>query len=181
MNISGQAFDVLGSLLNLLADPKAYEEQLTTLRKAIAENKKYVELIAPAGEIDNMLEKQRANKAKTEEVLLAAKTKAQEVTDNAMKRYSETIKEAERAAAEIFESANALKAKAQAEMDEAKRMQSAITDAEKAAKAHTAETTRLATQHKQLETKLAAVEKEQKEVERLRLELSSKLDKLRDL
>jgi len=181
MNISGQAFDVLGSLLNLLADPKAYEEQLLILRKSINENKKYVELIAPAGEISNMLEKQRANMALSEAALAKAKEQAQEIANSAKQKYENAIADANRDSIAIIEGAKKLQSDAAKAMKDALSKKDEIDKATKAAKAHEEETKKLADARKQVDVKLANVEKLQKEVEALRAELAGKLNKLLEL
>ena len=181
MNISGQAFDALGALLHLLADPKAYEDQLSVLRKAIDDNKKYVELIAPAGEIMNMLEAQRVKKVEAEKYFAASTAEAKKLVDDAVFQKERILLEAAAKAKEIVAEADALKSAAKAELVSAKEQKAAAAEAKAAAAAHTAAAEALDATRQELRAATDAANQVRVDVETLRSELAAKLDKLRAL
>jgi hypothetical protein len=181
MNISGQAFDTLGALLHLLADPKAYEAQLAELRKNIDDNKKYVELIAPAGEIMNMLEAQRVATADANKRLDDAKLQAKKIVDAAAKHGDEILAKAGADAAAVCAQAQAVLDAAKADQEEAKQGKAAAADAKRAASAHRTETGKLAKLREEVAAEKAAATQAREAAEALRAELAAKLDKLRDL
>ena len=47
-SIDGSSSNQLFDLLKVVANPEVYSEKVKSLEDAIAENKKYVELVAPA-------------------------------------------------------------------------------------------------------------------------------------
>jgi chromosome segregation ATPase len=181
MNISGQAFDTLGALLHLLADPKAYEDQLSVLRKAIDDNKKYVELIAPAGEIMNLLEVQRKNTAAAEARLAAAAAESRKMAEAAENAKQDVLRAAGAQAEALLKDAAETKAAAQAEMVNTKEQKAAVAAAEKSAAEHKEKSEALVALREALEQERAALKASQSEVDSLRAELAAKLDKLRDL
>lgn len=123
---SNQLFD----LLSLVSDPKAYAEKVQALEAATAENKKYVELVAPASDILRLREVTRQEREDAAGELAAAR-----------KQAADLIAEAKEEAAAIRNTANAAagatKRRAQQVMDHAQakaaELDLAIADA-KAAK-----------------------------------------------
>jgi chromosome segregation ATPase len=92
-----QIFD----LLAVMADPKAYNEKLQALQTAVAENKKYVDLVGPANDIMMLREKADTELAEARDqakqmreeadgVLAEAKTEAKAIVAEASKKASES-------------------------------------------------------------------------------------------
>jgi len=118
-------------LLSLISDTKAYDDKLQALEAATAENKKYVELVAPASDIVYLREALQKEYAAAKEELLNAKQSAAEI-----------VKSAEADAASVRDSANTfandIKAQAQRTLNDAQAqkadVEKAISDAQAAEK-----------------------------------------------
>lgn len=110
-------------LLSLVANPTAYEDKLKTLQDATAENKKYVEALAPASEIVALRDAARIElenaKAEAAEIKAKAKASAQNVLAKANAEASSILAEAD----SIKEKAIELQKQATGEMAQAKSIQ----------------------------------------------------------
>lgn len=122
---SNQLFD----LLSLVSDPKAYAEKVQALEAATAENKKYVELVAPASDIIRLREVARQEREAAAEELAAARKEAANLIATA-KDEATAIRNAANAAA------SATKRRAQQGMDQVQakhaELDRAIADAKSA-------------------------------------------------
>lgn len=179
--ISGQAMDTLGALLHLLADPKAYEQQLNTLRKAIDENRKYVELIAPAGEIMNMLEAQRVAGAEADKRLADAKTQARKMIDDAQIMGDDFRAKAAEDAKTIKAAAASELEKVKADADEVRNGKKVLAEAKKATDEAEKATAATEVERQALMADRAALAQAQAAADAIRAELAAKLDKIREL
>jgi hypothetical protein len=130
---STQLFD----LLSLVSDPEAYAKKVKALEEATAENKKYVELVAPASDILRLREVAQQDRILATQELAKAQAQAAEVISSA-KKDAEQIRESAHAFAnEVKQLAqntlNEAGAK-KAELDGAiKQSKQAALDAKKAA------------------------------------------------
>lgn len=119
-DITGSAKDNLTELLSIVTDPKAYSEKMSALQAKIAENKKYVELVAPASDIiklrndtRDLVEKVRQE---AEDIKTAATAEAKHITDEATVQAKETLAQAKTEASEIKANALEMQEKAKAEL-----------------------------------------------------------------
>jgi len=181
MNISGQAFDTLGALLHLLADPKAYEEQMNALRMTIEENKRFVELVAPAGEIMNLLEEQRKHQADAKSVVAKAEVEAEAVRKAAQHDAEQTRSAANQDAAAVLARAQEVQEQARADAVSAKEQRAAVAAAKKAEAEHLAKVEQLTALNEVLANERDEVLAIKETVSALRSELAAKLDKIREL
>lgn len=123
-NIDGSVpgSNTLADLLALIADPKAYASKLAELEKATAENKKYVELIGPASEIDKL----RSDAALDRENAAAATEFAKKFSKTLM---DEAKEDAAAIVAKAKEDAKELRDEAKVVNAEAKKLKAALADA----------------------------------------------------
>lgn len=134
---SSQLFD----LLSLVSDPAAYADKVKKLEEATAENKKFVELIAPASDIISLRETSRADRQLAAEELADATAKAAEIISTA-KSDAAVIKDAaHRFAADT-------KKLAEAALKDVQVQKSELERAEKEAKSAAAESRRATTAFK---------------------------------
>lgn len=131
---SNQLFE----LLSLVSDPEAYAEKVRALEEATAENKKYVELVAPASDIISLREKAQIDRKDAAYELAEAQRKAEEII-NAAKQEAAEIK----ASAHRF--ANDTKAIAENMLSDVSAKKSELDRAEKEAKNAMAENKRSTT------------------------------------
>ena len=132
----GGASNQLMDLLAVVANPDVYKAKLDALDAATAENKKYVEAIAPASEILAMREQIKAKNAEADTALTEARARADAAVKAANDSASAIVAEAQAkadamvaAATENKAATDALMAQAKAELAAA---QKATADAIKA-------------------------------------------------
>jgi cell division septum initiation protein DivIVA len=127
-SVGGGANQLL-DLLSLVSNPAVYEAKVKSLQATIAENKKYVEAVAPVSEILDLREKVKADKAASTTALAEAKVKADGLVKTAQDNANAIIAEANTKASQLV-------AEAQAATDDAKTVQAEarkkLTDATKA-------------------------------------------------
>ena len=127
-SVGGGANQLL-DLLSLVSNPAVYEAKVKSLQATIAENKKYVEAVAPVSEILDIREKLKADKAASITAIAEAKVKADGLVKTAQDNANAII-------AEANAKADKLVAEAQAATDDAKAVQAEVrkklTDAIKA-------------------------------------------------
>jgi uncharacterized membrane protein len=137
-NIDGSAAGGSNQLLDLLtavANPDAYAEKVKNLEALIAENKKFVELVAPADDIISLRSKLQVELQGAADAKEAAKTESSQILSESKSKAAASIRDAEQKAKKIIEDAEAVKAAAQAELASAKASTKAANDAEKASRA----------------------------------------------
>jgi cell division septum initiation protein DivIVA len=105
---SNQLFD----LLTVVANPKEYQSKIQALEDAIAENKKYVDLVGPASDILALKEKAKADADKAAKALKDAEQKAGDIVAGAEARADVIISSAQERADSIAEKAQALMSEA---------------------------------------------------------------------
>lgn len=123
-NIDGSVpgSNTLADLLALIADPKAYASKLAELEKATAENKKYVELIGPASEIDKLRSDAALDRENAAAATEFAKKFAANIVDEAKGEAAGIIAKAKDKAADIIADTKAANA-------EAKKLKASLTEA----------------------------------------------------
>ena len=123
-NIDGSVpgSNTLADLLALIADPKAYASKLAELEKATAENKKYVELIGPASEIDKLRSDAALDRENAAAALATAEKAAKTIVDEAKVDAAGAIALAKTLAADII-------ADSKATNGEAKKLKASLTEA----------------------------------------------------
>lgn len=181
MSIAGHNMDVVSAVLTVLSNPAAFKDQIDTLQSTINENRRFVEAIAPAGELMNLLSAQRDRESRAAEDMAAARANAEcvlaEATSQARALRSEAqsllqMKQAE--AAEIVRTA-------QAALLEADAQKGAVTEAKKAAASFKAETAKLQSAQKALADEMAAATAARLAAEAARADFAAKLEKLKAL
>lgn len=98
---SNQLFD----LLTVVANPKEYQTKIQALEDAIAENKKYVELVGPASDVLGLRDKARDDAAKAAQALKDAEKKASEIVAGAEARANVIVSTAQEQADSVREQA----------------------------------------------------------------------------
>ena len=123
-NIDGSVpgSNTLADLLALIADPKAYASKLAELEKATAENKKYVELIGPASEIDKLRSDAALDRENAAAAMATAEKAAKTIVDEAKADAAGAIALAKTLAADII-------ADSKATNGEAKKLRLTLADA----------------------------------------------------
>ena len=123
-NIDGSipGSNAVADLLALIADPKAYASKLAELEKATAENKKYVELIGPASEIDKLRTDAALDRDNAAAALATAKKAAKTIVEDAKGAAEAIVAKAKEDAKELRDDAKAANA-------EAKRLKVSLADA----------------------------------------------------
>lgn len=101
-------------LITLLANAEEYQDRLKALQDAIALNKKYVELVAPASDIVALRDKLRDDKASLEIEVAKATADAKAAVIDAKAEAAEIVKDAKQEAKEIVAKAKAVEAAAKA-------------------------------------------------------------------
>lgn len=116
-DISGKGKDNLNDMLAVISNPQAYSEKMAALQAAIAENKKYVELVAPASDIIKLRNDTRELVAKVrqeaEEIKAKATAEAQSVLDEAKSQAKAIVAKAQSEADDIKASVAGLQEQAQ--------------------------------------------------------------------
>lgn len=130
-------------LLAVVANPESYAEKVKRLEEATAENKKYVELVAPASDILELRERARDALTAAEEQLVAAKAEADGIVKDA-RAEAKGIRDKAKA------EAKALKDQADAQLAAIAGDRENVLAAEREAKSAAAEAKRNATNHKKL-------------------------------
>lgn len=138
--------DQVFNLLNIISNPEEYSKRMKALSDATEENRKFVELAAPASEILKVREEVAAAKVAAEAELAAAKADAKKSKADADAKAKDIIEKASAKAKQLTDdafairetavqeksNADALKAKLDAELAAAKK---ATDEAKAAAKA----------------------------------------------
>lgn len=123
-NIDGSlpGSNTLSDLLALIADPKAYASKLAELEKATAENKKYVELIGPASEIDKLRSDAALDRENAAATKATAAKAAKSLIDDAKEDAAAIVAKAKEDAKELRDEAKIVNA-------EAKKLKATLVDA----------------------------------------------------
>lgn len=181
MSISGQNLDAVTAVLQVLADPAAFKTQIKALQAVIDENKKFVELVAPAGELMNLLEKQKSREAAAEKAMADAVEKSEKLiaTAEAQVRSLQTTAQAE--AEDLRTRAKAVLEQAQVELKEASDQKSAVAATKKRAKDLEAAAAALDDTRAALAAELVNATDAKLAAEAARQEYMDKLDKLKAL
>lgn len=158
-DITGATKDNLTDLLNIVADPKAYSEKMQALQSAIAENKKYVELVAPASDIIKL-------RNETRELVAQVKAQAEETKASAeaeaKKMLSEAKSEAEKLVSDATNEANAIKSSV---VDMKQDAESILADAKRQADSVAKSQGRLDAEIKKYQALIDGVEAQKAEVQ----------------
>lgn len=106
-NIDGSAGSTsqLFDLLTVVSNPTVYQEKIKALESAIAENKKYVDLIGPTSDILALREKTREETVKASDLLKNAKVEAKSIVSDAENKAANIIAAAQKKAADLEEQA----------------------------------------------------------------------------
>jgi cell division septum initiation protein DivIVA len=96
-------------LLALVSNPAVYEAKVQSLQAAIAENKKYVEAVAPVSEILDLRDKVTADKAASAAALAEAKSTAKDLVSKAQAQAADIISSATTQATQLTMDAQAAK------------------------------------------------------------------------
>jgi spore maturation protein CgeB len=132
----GGASNQLMDLLAVVANPDVYKAKIDALDAATAENKKYVELAAPASEILVMREQIKAKNAEADAELADAKDRAANAVKEAKEKAASLVSAAQAKADALVAAATENKAATDALMAQAKAelaaAQKATADAVKA-------------------------------------------------
>lgn len=115
---SNQLFD----LLTVVANPKEYQNKIQALEDAIAENKKYVDLIGPASDILALKDKAKADAEKAAQALQDAEQKSKEIVSGAESRAKVIVSSAQ-------EQADSVKEQAQQVLTEARSFKAQVDKA----------------------------------------------------
>ncbi len=142
-NSAGDASQVF-NLLAVVANPEAYGAKLKALVTATEENKKYVELVAPASEIIELKKQAALDKAAAAKLLEDAKVEAAKIKADAQVQVkamttetNELVAKAKQIALEAQNASAAKMAEMDAVLSNLKGQLLAASNAEKAAKAQT--------------------------------------------
>jgi hypothetical protein len=103
-SIDGSSSNQLFDLLKVVANPEVYSEKVKSLEDAIAENKKYVELVAPASEIIALREQLLADKAVMVQELEKVRSEAVQAREEAKAQAKIVVADANASAAKIKKS-----------------------------------------------------------------------------
>jgi hypothetical protein len=132
----GSASNPLLDLLAVVANPDVYKAKIDALDAATAENKKYVELAAPASEILVMREQIKTKNAEADAELADAKDRAANAVKDAKEKAASLVSAAQAKADALVAAATENKAATDALMAQAKAelaaAQKATADAVKA-------------------------------------------------
>jgi hypothetical protein len=138
----GGASNQLMDLLAVVANPDVYKAKLDALDAATAENKKYVEAIAPASEILAMREQIKAKNAEADVELASAKERAAAAVKEAKEKAASLVATAQAkadalvaAATENKAATDALMAQAKAELAAAQKVTADAVKAQASAQA----------------------------------------------
>jgi anion-transporting ArsA/GET3 family ATPase len=181
MNISGQNLDAVTAVLQVLADPAAFKSQIKALQAVIDENKKFVELVAPAGELMNLLEKQKSREAEADKALTEATQKAEKLIATAEAQALSLQTTARAEAEDLRTRAEAVLDQAQVELKEAAGQKTAVAATKKRAKELEMATAALAETQAALDAELVNATAAKLAAEAARQEYMDKLDKLKAL
>jgi cell division septum initiation protein DivIVA len=167
----GSGGNQLLDLLSLVANPDAYAEKVKSLETLIAENKKFVELVAPADDIISLRSKLQAELQEAADAKEAAKTESSQILSESKSKAAALTRDAEQKAKKIIEDAEAIKAEAQAELASVKASTKAANDAENASRAAEAESNAKA---EKADATLKAAEADRQELADMRLAIIAK-------
>lgn len=158
-DITGATKDNLSDLLNIVADPKAYSEKMQALQNAIAENKKYVELVAPASDIIKLRNDTRnlvaQVQSQADETKAAAEAEANKIVAEAKAKSEEIVSSATSEAERIKASVSGMESNAQEFLADAKRQLDAAAKSQE----------RLDTEIKRYQSLISHAEAEKKAIE----------------
>ena len=126
-SVGGGANQLL-DLLSLVSNPAVYEAKVKSLQATIAENKKYVEAVAPASEILEIREQVKADKAASTTALAEAKVKADGLVKTAQEKANALVAEATANAKKVTDDADSIANEIKASLAESKK---AVLEAKK--------------------------------------------------
>jgi hypothetical protein len=158
-------------LLSLVSNPDVYAERLKVLEASTAENKKYVELVAPASDILALRDLCREDREAAAQELKQANTDAELIKSRGTRAANAAIEAAKARAAEISADAATKQAQVLAELAEATAAVKAAGKAEAEAKRATTE---LKKAKAAAETETAAALMAKDEAATLKLEIIAK-------
>ncbi len=158
-------------LLSAVANPDAYAEKVKNLEALIAENKKFVELVAPADDIMSLRQKLQAELQEAADAKEAAKTESAQILSESKSQAAASVRDAQQKAKQIIADAEALKAAAQAELAGVKASTKAAKDAETASRAAEAESKAKA---EKADATIKVAEADRQEVADMRLDIIAK-------
>jgi hypothetical protein len=108
-------------LLDLLANPDAYQAKLQAMENATAEYKKYVDAVGVATEINAIRDQVKANQAQADAEITEAKALAVKIATDAQTEADAKLAAAQATADELTTQASANKAEASALLAQAKK------------------------------------------------------------
>lgn len=158
-------------LLSAVANPDAYAQKVKNLEALIAENKKFVELVAPADDIMSLRSKLQAELQEAADAKEAAKTESAQILSESKSQAAASIRDAQQKAKQIIADAEAVKAAAQAELAGVKAAEKAAADAEEASRVAEAESKAMA---EKAVAAIKASEAERQEAASMRLDIIAK-------
>ena len=158
-------------LLSAVANPDAYAEKVKNLETLIAENKKFVELVAPADDIMSLRSKLQVELQEAADAKEAAKTESAQILSESKSQAAASVRDAQQKAKQIIADAEALKAEAQAELAGVKASTKAANDAETASRAAEAESK---AKSEKADATIKAAEADRQEAADMRLDIIAK-------
>ena len=117
----GSASNQLMDLLAVVANPDLYKEKIDALDAATAENKKYVELAAPASEILAMREQIKAKNDEANATLVDARARADATVKEAKEKAASLVTSAQAKADKLLSDADSSKSQADGFMAQAQQ------------------------------------------------------------
>jgi len=155
----GSSSNALMDLLAVVANPDVYKAKMDALDAATAENKKYVEALAPASEIFAMREQIKAKNAEADDALADARTRADAAVKAANENANGIVDAAQKTAESLVFAATAAKAEADSILAQAKeamrRAEVAQAAADNAKASADAQAEKLASTQAEMEQALA--------------------------
>ena len=128
----GGASNQLLDLLAVVANPDMYKSKIDALESATAENKKYVDAVAPASEIVALREEIKANAQESKDSLAKAKADAAQLISAANEKANSIVNAAQKTADSMLATAVAAKDEADALV---KQNKAALAETKKASDA----------------------------------------------
>jgi len=137
--MGGSGSNQLMDLLTVVANPAAYKAKVDALEAATAENKKYIELVAPADEILKLRDTVAQNAADSQAALENASAEAASTIADAKAQAAELVKTAQAKADTLTAKAQAADTEAQAKLADAQKVLENATKMQASANAQMAE------------------------------------------
>ena len=122
----GNGTSQLLDLLSLVSNPAVYEAKVKALQEAIAQNKAYVEAVAPVSEILAIRQKVEEEREQSQKEVKDARAEATKVKADAKAAAKVTTDKADKILADAQEQATKLLAEAQKELNDAKSSNAAL-------------------------------------------------------